>query len=154
MELWRFGVFTSLGFLIIIVSQSLGLLVGILFDVVNGTFFGSAVACFQLIFGGFCITYRDMPHYLSWFYNFSFLKYGAEGMIGSVMGYERSALPCPKSDFCQYTYPEKFIDDLGINANQIELDFVLLIIMFVALRIIIYLILKMKLKRKSFCDLF
>ncbi|XP_065159743.1 LOW QUALITY PROTEIN: ATP-binding cassette sub-family G member 1-like [Atheta coriaria] len=146
-EFWRFASFTGLGFLICIIAQSFGLLVGSLLNVVNGTFVGSAISFPMMLFAGFGMTFKDIPSYIRWIGHFSYLKYGVEGMAASVMGYNRTDLFCPKDVVCLYSDSQQFLDDMGVASDQIFFDFIVLIAFFVGLRVVTYICLS----KRVFC---
>jgi len=147
LEWFRFIMFTLMGFLLTITAQSLGLLIGTIFDVTNGTFIASAVSFVMLIFGGFFITLKDIPSYLHWFTNISYIKYGVEGMVDAVNGYNRTIPMCSNEHNCIYTNSELFMTDIGLERDNFWLNTVILLSIFILLKFVNYFVLKHKLQK-------
>lgn len=102
MELFRFAMFFTISLLIVFVAQSLGLIIGAWFDVVNGTFIGPTMSVPMMMFAGFGVTLRDLPSYLKWGSNISYLRFGLEGYVGAIYGENRATLDCELKDYCHY----------------------------------------------------
>lgn len=127
LEMFRFGMFFTISVLVTIVGQSVGLMVGAWFDVVvsriyfnfilsnvinilflthcftlqNGTFLAPTIAIPMMMFAGFGVTLRDLPHYMKWGSHFSYLRYGLEGYVGAIYGEGRERLSCDIM-YCHY----------------------------------------------------
>jgi hypothetical protein len=54
-----------------------------------------------MMFAGFGVTIRDLPEYLKWGSNFSYLRYGLEGIVSALYG-DRGVLSCTKEIYCHY----------------------------------------------------
>lgn len=141
----RFTMFTVLSMLIVFVAQSFGLMIGAVFNVVNGTFMGPCLSVPMMMFAGFGVTLRDLPSYLRWGSYISYLRYGLEGMVGAIYGLGRPVLECPEDDYCHYKYPEKLLQEIAMSGDQFWNDIIALIIILFFLRIVAYVLLRWKL---------
>lgn len=164
----RFAMFTLLSMLIVLVAQSFGLMIGAVFNVVvsilclnlsiikysnikyiqfqNGTFLGPCLSVPMMMFAGFGVTLRDLPSYLYWGSYLSYLRYGLEGIVGSIYGLDRDILWCPDDEYCHFKYPQKFLKEISMKGDQFCNDTVVLIIMLFSFRIIAFVLLQLKLR--------
>ncbi|XP_076758724.1 ATP-binding cassette sub-family G member 4 [Xylocopa sonorina] len=146
LEITRFLMFFSICLLVVFIGQGIGLMIGAVFNVVNGTFIGPVCAVPMMMFSGFGVSLRDIPIYLEWGTHISFLRYALEGVIGALYGFNRSMLPCKDKDifYCHYKYPSKFLSDIAIDADQYWNDIAALIVIVVVTRSTAYFLLKWK----------
>lgn len=144
LEYARFGMFLAISVLVVFVAQSFGLMIGAVFDVVNGTFLGPTLSVPMMMFAGFGVTLRDLPPYLHWGSYISYLRYGLEGFVGAIYGGDRPTLDCP-TGYCHYRYPQKFLSEIAMRGDQFWNDIVALVIILFALRVLSYVLLKWKL---------
>ncbi|GLV37364.1 uncharacterized protein CBL_10669 [Carabus blaptoides fortunei] len=144
MEIIRFSMFLAISILTVFVAQSFGLMIGAVFDVVNGTFLGPTLSVPMMMFAGFGVTLRDLPSYLHWGSYISYLRYGLEGFVGAIYGMNRPILHCPVN-YCHYKYPDKFLDEIAMAGDQFWNDIIALLIILFALRTVAYYLLKWKL---------
>ncbi|KZC04865.1 PREDICTED: ATP-binding cassette sub-family G member 4 [Dufourea novaeangliae] len=146
MEIARFLMFFSISLLVSFIGQGTGLMIGAVFDVTNGTFLGPTLSVPLMMFAGFGVSLRDIPSYLKWGTYVSFLRYGLEGYISAIYGFNRPLLDCKSRNnlYCHYRYPSKFLDDIAMDGEQFWNDFVALITILLLTRIAAYLLLKWK----------
>ena len=120
------------------------------------------VACVPLLlFAGFFIKNEMMPFYLRWCSYGSFVTYSFEGSLISVYGTtlsgaEREQIPCLAEDNstdifgmvepCPLSHPNLIMKQFDANGNNFGWDCAMLIVFFLALRIMAYLALKIKVK--------
>jgi len=168
----RFMMFYIMGVLTSLVSQSLGLLIGAASPQLEVATFMGPVACVPLLlFAGFFIKNEMIPIYLRWCSYGSFVRYAFEGSLISVYGPSfneeaREKIPCPpkeedaasdSSDYgsdydlfgmveeCPLTEPNLIMETFDAKKNNFGWDCAMLIVFFLALRIMAYLALKIKL---------
>ncbi|XP_078041379.1 ATP-binding cassette subfamily G member 4 [Augochlora pura] len=146
LELTRFLMFFSISLLISFIGQGTGLMIGAVFNVVNGTFLGPTLSVPLMMFAGFGVSLGDIPVYLKWGTYVSFLRYGLEGFISAIYGFDRPLLDCKGNTnyYCHYKYPSKFLSDITMDASQFWNDIAALITILILTRISAYLLLRLK----------
>ena len=69
-----------------------------------------------------------MPAYLKVFSYLSYNRYAYEGLILSVYGYDRQALPCPDDViYCHLRFPDKIMDEMGVSDGRFWINFLALL---------------------------
>ena len=129
--------FVTMCILIALVAQSFGLLIGACMDVKNGVIFGPFCLAPFLIFSGFFIQMKDVHQMMHWLFHISFLKYGFEGLMLAIYGYDRSKLPC-NADFCMFVLPKKFLREYGMENASYEKCVYFELGLFITLRVLAY----------------
>ncbi|XP_063388514.1 ATP-binding cassette subfamily G member 4 [Cydia fagiglandana] len=145
LELTRFAMFFAISMYTVLVAQSFGLMIGAVFNVVNGTFLGPSLSVPMMMFAGFGVTLRDLPSYLYWGSYVSYLRYGLEGLINAIYGMNRPVLACEDELYCHYKYPSKFLKEIAMRSDMFWWDILALTVNVVVLRILAFLLLKWKL---------
>lgn len=145
MEVTRFSMFFVISLLIVFVSQGIGLMIGAVLNVVNGTFVGPTLSVPIMMFSGFGVSLKDLPHYLQWGSYVSYLKYGLEGYLAAIYG-DRGVLPCKGKDtiYCHYRYPNKFLTDIAMTGDQFWNDIIFLSVSVILSRLCAFVFLKWK----------
>lgn len=99
-----------------------------------------------MMFAGFGVRLCDLPIFFYWMSYFSYLRFGLEGLVGSIYGLDRGILDCPTDvTYCHYKYPKKLLLEVGVLADQFSNDIIVLVIFVFILRIGAFLLLKRKL---------
>lgn len=147
LEIIRFLMFTAISLLIMLIGQGTGLMIGAVFNVVNGTFMGPTLAVPLMMFAGFGVSLRDLPSYLKWGSYLSYLRYGLEGLVAAIYGLDRPILDCKEKGelYCHYRYPSKFLSDIAMGGDQFWNDVIALITILLITRCGAYLLLRWKL---------
>lgn len=132
--------------LIGVIAELMGLVSGAVCDMQLGTFIVPCLAIPMLIFSGFFIKFKELSDWFKPLTYFSYFRYGFEGSIQAIYGNNRTSLHC--SDvYCYYKHPKKFLDDFGMSGSSFNMDIIGLVGWVIALLIILYVALWMKLKR-------
>ncbi|CAK9797704.1 ATP-binding cassette subfamily G member 4 [Anthophora quadrimaculata] len=147
LELQRFCLYTLMCFAITMVAQMFGLLVGTGMKVQHGMVFGPFTILPFLIFSGFFVQFRDAHPYLRWLFHLSFLKYGFEGVMIAIYGYDRPKLSC--SDvYCHFAMPETLLNAVDMEQTNYWFCLIVLICLYLMLDIGTYTLLKLKLEKR------
>lgn len=99
-----------------VLADSLGMLIGSIFDVQMGTMMICAVVMPFFLFSGFFIRYSELPVFYRPIYEISFLRLGFEGSLDAVYGFNRSDLPC-EGIKCAITSPAEFLQELDYEES-------------------------------------
>lgn len=172
LETRRFFMYLTICVLTSLVSQSIGLLIGAAMSVEvrffqyilissckspllwfltlyvflqSGVFIGPVTSVPIVLFSGFFINFNAIPTYLKFLAYVSYCRYGFEGAMVTVYGYNRAKLKCSQA-YCHYKSPQKFLEQMSMEKAVYWIDAVALISFLIGLRIIAYFVLRLKLR--------
>ncbi|XP_012271226.1 ATP-binding cassette sub-family G member 4 [Orussus abietinus] len=141
----RFFMYLNICVLTALVSQSIGLVIGAAMSVETGVFVGPVCSVPIVLFSGFFVNFKAIPRYLKFLSYVSYIRYSFEGAMISVYGYDRAKLKC-KEDYCHYKSPTKFLEQMSMEKAVYWMDVVGLVGFLIAIRIIAYFVLRLKLR--------
>nr|XP_022899836.1 ATP-binding cassette sub-family G member 1-like [Onthophagus taurus] len=146
-EWYRIFLFLNMCILISLVAQGFGLFIGASMDLKNGVIFGPFFLLPFIIFSGFFVQLYDAHPYLQWLFHISYIKYGFEGLMLSVFGYDRAKMPC-NADYCHYVYPKKFLEQVDMTDAVYAHCVLFLVGILVFVRVIAFIALYIQIRRR------
>lgn len=148
MEWHRFFMFLLILVLTSLVSESIGLALGAVFNPINGTFFGAVSVSAMLCLSGFLIFFKHMPVILYYVSYINFVRFSFEGAVHAVYGFHREKLYCPSHiNYCHFRIPSMILEELHMSKPMFWIDVIVLLSWFVVIRIIVYVSLKKQLSK-------
>ncbi|KAL6263477.1 hypothetical protein P5V15_006268 [Pogonomyrmex californicus] len=144
----RLGLYMLMCFLVSLVAQTAGLIVGSGLKVQNSAIFGPFTMMFFIMFSGFFVHAKDVHPYLNWLFHLSFLKYAFEGVLIAIYGYDRAKLKC-SADYCHFAIPEKFLIEFDMKHVNYWHNMTVLILFSITLDIVAYIILNIRVKKHT-----
>ncbi|KAG5308861.1 ABCG4 protein, partial [Acromyrmex insinuator] len=145
LETERFLMYLNICILTSLVSQSIGLLIGAAMSVESGVFIGPVTSVPIILFSGFFVNFNAVPKYLKFLSYVSYVRYGFEGAMISVYGYNRAKLKCSEY-YCHFKSPTKFLEQMAMENAVYWVDVVALLGFLLVLRVAVYFVLKLKLR--------
>jgi ABC-type multidrug transport system permease subunit len=145
MSLERFSLLLGMMIWLSLVGQGLGLFFGAAFNIQVASFFAPTSTVPLFLLSGFFVTFNSIPTSINWLTYFSFLRYGFEGSMLSVYGYDRQPLNCSEP-YCHFRFPEKLLEQFDLTQSSYSLSVVGLLINYIAIRTAGYLALLYKLR--------
>ncbi|XP_018392545.1 PREDICTED: ATP-binding cassette sub-family G member 1-like [Cyphomyrmex costatus] len=143
----RFGLYMLMCFVVSLVGQTIGFIIGCALKIQNSVIFGPFAIMPFVVLSGFFIHTKDVNPYLVWLFDMSFFKYAFEGMLMVIYGYDREKLKC-SADYCHFTTPKKFLMELGIEHINYWFNVTILVLLCIVLDIIACIILNMRIKKR------
>lgn len=111
----------------------------------TGVFIGPVTSVPIILFSGFFVNFNAIPRYLKFLPYVSYVRYGFEGAMISVYGYNRAKLKC--SDYyCHFKSPTKFLEQMSMENAVYWVDVVALLGFLLGLRVVVYFVLRLKLR--------
>ncbi|XP_013187259.2 ATP-binding cassette sub-family G member 1 isoform X2 [Amyelois transitella] len=145
MQTDRVLMFVTINILTALVAQSLGLLIGAAMKIETGVYLGPVTTIPVVLFSGFFVNFNAIPNYLQWLTYLSYVRYGFEGAMLAVYGFDREKLHCSEV-YCHFRKPENFLKEMTMDNANFWIDAGALCALFVFIRVISYLVLRFKLK--------
>lgn len=149
MELDRFLLFYLICILTGMISETIGLIVGMLLDVVNALFIGTVIKIPLMLLAvyGFGSGIDDIPLWVRISMQLSYLRYTMEGLMVTMLT-GRIVVPCPDSEeFCAFNDVGYLMRITGMNHAVLWVDVIVLVFVVFLSKLTAYFLLKNKLKR-------
>jgi len=108
-------------------------------------FIGPVMSVPIILFSGFFVNFNAIPKYLKFLSYVSYVRYGFEGAMISVYGYNRAKLKCSEY-YCHFKSPTKFLEQMAMENAVYWVDVVALLGFLLVLRVVVYFVLKLKLR--------
>ncbi|CAI2725260.1 unnamed protein product [Schistosoma spindalis] len=136
-----------------LVGQSLGLVIGTATSLQVAVFLGPVTGIPILLFSGFFLNLYAIPKYLQWISFLSFTRYSFSGALKIIYGNNRTELDCDRKRINKMSYPclgkpAMIFQALNIPDYSVSVDFGVLCIFFLFLRILGYYILRWRVRRR------
>ncbi|XP_047369705.1 ATP-binding cassette sub-family G member 1-like isoform X3 [Vespa velutina] len=147
LETKRLILYVLMCFVVTLVAQAIGFIIGAGLTVQNGVIFGPLFILPFTIFSGFFVHLTDAHPYLHWLFHISFLKYGFEGTMMTIYGYDRPKMHC--SDvYCHFAMPNQLMIAVGMKHVDYWFCMIVLIILYIVLDTVAYIILRIRLRKR------
>lgn len=146
MELYRFIMFLFIFILAAINAQGLGIIVGAIFNVKNGSTLGCFFIIPFLIYSGFFVKKSEVNENMHWLFDISFFKYAFDGAMHSIYSYDRQKLDC-NAVYCHFKDPKYFMKFIEMPSCSYQTAVAALIIFLITFRIIAFFIIKYRLNK-------
>lgn len=113
----------------------------------NGVIFGPFFLLPFTIFSGFFVQLYDVHPYMRWIFHISYIKYGLEGLMLAIFGYDREKMPC-NADYCHYHYPNIFLEDVDMADAVYSYSVIFLIGLILFIRTLAFIALYLQIQRR------
>lgn len=107
----------------------------------KGVFIGPVANVPILLFSGFFVNLDSIPRYLRWLADVSYVRYGFEGAMTAVYGFNRTNLHCSEA-YCHFKSPARFLEEMDMAEADYWYDCLVLVVFFFLLRILGFFMLK------------
>lgn len=145
MDLERFGMLLSITICTALIGQGIGMLFGAAFGIQIAIFLSPTTAIPFVLLSGFCLKMSSIPSYFNWITYTSFMRFGFDGAMMSVYGYDREPLSC-SLPYCHFRYPQKFLEIFDLKDGSYYWSVFGLLVIVLVLRILGYFVLRFKLR--------
>ncbi|XP_045481180.1 ATP-binding cassette sub-family G member 1-like [Harmonia axyridis] len=134
------------------VAESYGIIVGVIFNIVNALFLGtiSKVPLMLLATYGFGSGSENIPGWIRFSMYFDYLRYSMEGLMGTMLR-NRETIPCPEDeDWCLYTDVSYFLRNMGMENCIVWVDVLALVFFLLLFKSVGFYLLKQRLKPNKY----
>lgn len=101
----------------------------------------------MLIFSGFFIRFNELFAFWKPFTYISYFRYGLEGSVQAIYGFNRTRLACPNPlKYCERR-PDRFLEKLDMEDDSYAFDVFGLVVWIFLLQISLYVVLKLKISK-------
>lgn len=108
----------------------------------NGVFFAQVLAVPLVMFSGVFLRFSAMHPCLRWISDVCYVRYGFEGMVLAVYGFDREIMPCLSQAYCQDRNPHAILENLEMENGNFWFDMGILVAHFFILRVLAFVFLK------------
>lgn len=114
----------------------------------KGVYIGPVLNVPILLFSGFFVSLNSIPTSLRWISEISYIRYGFEGTMQAVYGFNRTNLQCSEP-YCHFKAPARFLEEMDMDKADFKFDCTALLGFFLILRILCYVVLKWNIHLKN-----
>ncbi|KAF6211169.1 hypothetical protein GE061_014284 [Apolygus lucorum] len=142
--------FSIIMVLIAIASDAFGLAISSRLDIINGCFVGPAISVPLMLLGcySFGIGSNEIPLWVFISMQFSYLRFGIEGIVSAIYGEGRPAMVCPVEEiYCHYKTPTLLLEELGMEKANWYIAATLVFFYFILFKVISFVVLRQRLRR-------
>nr|CAD7586375.1 unnamed protein product [Timema genevievae] len=154
LELHRCLQFWLICLLIGAVSDAIGVAIGSILNVVNSMFVGPSFCVPMMLLGVYDMGtgIKGIPLLVRIAMHLSYIRYGLEGLVLSLYGYDRARSNCPKEEvYCHFSDPRVLLQDMGMENCEYWIDLIGLAVSFLVAKTIAYVFLRWRLTmRRSY----
>nr|CAD7571898.1 unnamed protein product [Timema californicum] len=151
LELHRYLQFWLICLLVGAVSDAIGVAIGSILNVVNSMFVGPSFCVPLMILGAYGLGtgLKGIPLMIRIAMHLSYIRYGLEGLVLSLFGYDRARSNCPKAEvYCHFSDPRVLLQDMGMENCEYWIDLIGLAVSFVVAKSVAYVFLRWRLTMK------
>ncbi|CAG2063721.1 unnamed protein product, partial [Timema podura] len=154
LELHRCLQFWLICLLIGAVSDAIGVAIGSILNVVNSMFVGPSFCVPMMLLGVYDMGtgIKGIPLMVRIAMHLSYIRYGLEGLVLSLYGYDRARSNCPKEEvYCHFSDPRVLLQDMGMENCEYWIDLIGLAVSFLVAKTTAYVFLRWRLTmRRSY----
>lgn len=147
-ELFRCALFFGILFICMFIAESMAMAIASTLNIVNGTFVGPALSVPLMLVAVQGIGETEaLPIYRRLIMYLSYIRYGLEGLITALYGYNRGKLYCPPSEiFCEFKMPKQILLTMQMEHVVMWVDILALVIILIILKVLTYYLLRQRLR--------
>nr|XP_033326604.1 ATP-binding cassette sub-family G member 1-like [Megalopta genalis]XP_033326605.1 ATP-binding cassette sub-family G member 1-like [Megalopta genalis]XP_033326606.1 ATP-binding cassette sub-family G member 1-like [Megalopta genalis] len=148
LELFRCALFFGICFICMFIAESMAMAIATTLNIVNGTFVGPAISVPLMLVAVQGIGESEgLPIYRKMIMYLSYIRYGLEGLITALYGYNREKLYCPTTEiFCEFKMPRQILVTMQMEHAVMWVDIVALVFILVTLKVLTYYLLRQRLR--------
>ncbi|KAL0270444.1 UNVERIFIED_CONTAM: hypothetical protein PYX00_007858 [Menopon gallinae] len=147
-QTFRFALFSFIGFVVTLVADSVGMAIGSIFNVTNGSAVGPAIVAPLL---GLAVYGFDFARQVSWFtyaiMKLSFIRCAVVATAITIFGFGRGPMECNEV-YCHFKEPKLVLDFLDIEHVSVWSEIAALFLILIFFRIVNYCCLKYRVSIK------
>ncbi|XP_011688795.1 PREDICTED: ATP-binding cassette sub-family G member 4-like [Wasmannia auropunctata] len=132
----------SICFLITLLGQTVGILVGTAVDVQSGVFLVPTISIPLFLFAGFYVKLEEIPTHLQPLCYISFFRFAFEGLMQAIY-LDRANLSCSEI-YCHWRSPNKILAEMDMPSMPFYVNLIVLGFWILSLHIITYALLYWK----------
>lgn len=148
LELFRCALFFGICFICVFIADSMAMAIATTLNIVNGMFVGPTISVPLMLVAIQGIGESEgLPIYRKMIMYLSYIRYGLEGLITALYGYNREKLYCPTTEiFCEFQMPRQLLVTMQMEHAVLWVDIIALVFILVILKVLTYYLLRQRLR--------